>query len=237
MDMLHLAMMTDGYNEIAFGDPVRCSELVRLRVAPRIETVDYYADNRLGASEPVFSGADLEVQIGGLEADELELIMGLLPIDLNGGILYNQMGMFPFIAVGYRRKMTGETDWGTPRYRYVWIYKARFTLPEEISETVAANVTIHDVSLSGRSFPVDAFAPADYWQYTWDNWCKGASKEVEDSFFERVIPPLDGYLRLTSGREDSLFQLLVDGVGYPIGNMADDPDEVSGDMILATAIE
>lgn len=186
VDLCHLAKVTDIEGEVLFGKPIRCSELVRMRVAPRQESADYYADNGLRDTVSGATAADLELQAGGLEPDEIELIYGMI-VDASGGFLYDGQNEFPYVAVGYRRKMTGTTPWGAQRYRYVWLFKCKFRLPEDQPQTATNTVTIQDVTLPGTNFPLDAFPGNNFWQYTWDNWGKNATPEFEERFFDEVI--------------------------------------------------
>ena len=65
-------------------------------------------------------------------------------IDANGGVIYGDSDVSPWVAIGFR------TIKSNGKYRYVWLYKGRFTEPEDSNETKGDSINFQTDTISGQ---------------------------------------------------------------------------------------
>lgn len=188
VDMVHVAKLTDDQvgKVPTYGTPTAIPSAVQMEVSINSNFNKFYADNGVDEVLDGVSGATIGFQVGGLTLEELNLLQAV-ETPANGGALSDMGKMSGYVALAYRRMMTGTTDDGRQRYRYVWIYKVKFAPPGDTTQTRADTTTVQPDTLSGECAALDAYKPDHaYWRYTYDNWADGASSELDKAFFTAV---------------------------------------------------
>ena len=172
---------------IEYAVPTWVKGLKKLGLKPNINNTSYYADNMLEDVIGGQTGAQLSVVTSTLSLKEIALLRGMDPPS-GASVLEDYNAKTDFVAVGYRRLMSGHTAEGRARARYVWLFKAKLDPPEENSETREENTTVQDDTLAGDLLPLQAFSKTGkaYAKFTYDNWEDNPSPEIEENFFKRV---------------------------------------------------
>jgi phi13 family phage major tail protein len=121
---LHYALLTkDDETGVTYQDPVKIAGAINAKISPKSNTETLYADD--GPAETATSLGEIEVE---LEVKDLPLSVqaALLGHTVSNGVMIKNAGdTAPYVAMGFRSKKSNG------KYRYVWLYKGKFELPEE----------------------------------------------------------------------------------------------------------
>jgi phi13 family phage major tail protein len=125
---LHYALLTkDDTTGVTYETPMHMAGAILAKITAKSNTETLYADD--GPAETAVALGEIEVE---LETKDLSLSdqAALLGHTLENGVLLRSAhDLPPYVALGFRsRKSNGK-------YRYVWIYKGRFELPEQEFKT------------------------------------------------------------------------------------------------------
>lgn len=129
VDNLYYALVTqddaDGY---VAGTPAVLAPLASIAFKPKTGTKIQYFDNK--AMESLFSEgeSEAEIEIQGLPLDVKAELLGKT-YDAVNGRMYEDGGMPPYLALGYRALKTDGS------YKYYWYLKCNFAPPDEEAST------------------------------------------------------------------------------------------------------
>lgn len=196
IDEIHVAKLTldERGKTPTYDTPVAIPSAVQMEVSIQSNFSKFYADNGVDEVLDSVSGATISLQVGGLSMEELAILRAIETPE-NGGALSDLGIMGDYVALGYRRMMTGRTDDDRQRYRYVWLYKVKLAPPGDTAQTRGEQTTVQPDTLSGECAVLEAYKPEhSYWRYTYDNWATGATPELDKAFFEKVtgLPAIPG---------------------------------------------
>ncbi|MBN6186403.1 phage tail protein [Aneurinibacillus sp. BA2021] len=125
---LHYALLTkDDSTGVTYGAPTKIAGAITAKISPKSNTETLYADD--GPSETATALGEIEVEI---EVKDLPLAVqaALFGHTLENGILTKNAGdTAPYVAIGFRSKKSNG------KYRFVWLYKGKFELPEQEYKT------------------------------------------------------------------------------------------------------
>ncbi|MED0676986.1 major tail protein [Aneurinibacillus thermoaerophilus] len=125
---LHIAVLKkDDKTGVEYETPVLIAGAINAKIQPKSNTETLYADD--GPAETATALGEIEVEI---EVKDLPLaVQGILfghKIQ-NGVMIKSADDVAPYVALGFRSKMSNG------KYRYIWLYKGRFELPEQEYKT------------------------------------------------------------------------------------------------------
>jgi phi13 family phage major tail protein len=125
---LHFALLTkDDATGVTYGEPEKIAGAINAKISPKSNTETLYADD--GPAETATALGEIEVEI---EVKDLPLSVQakLFGHTLENGVLTkNADDTAPYVALGFRSKKSNG------KYRFVWLYKGRFELPEQEYKT------------------------------------------------------------------------------------------------------
>lgn len=179
LDKFHYAIMLDEETE-TYDTPVHIPGVIQVGVSPIVNNVNLAADNKIFDTADSMQGANVTVNLSNIPTADRAAILGH-KIDERGGLVERGRDEAPYLAIGYRRKLSGGN------YRYVWIYKGKFRPYDETADTQAETLTFQTPSISATFMPRNK---DDEWRYSVKEGDEGVSKEYLKTWFDEVQEPL-----------------------------------------------
>lgn len=172
---LHYAILTqDDVNGVSYDTPVKVSGFINAQINPTTNSETLYADD--GPAEVATSLGEITVELQ-VKDLPLEVQADLLGHQVSNGMLVKSSSdQAPYVAIGFRSlKSNGK-------YRYVWLYKGKFTTPEHEYQTKEDQPTFQTPTISG------SFLKREYdeaWQVIGDEDMPGFDKG--NTWFDSVV--------------------------------------------------
>lgn len=178
LDSLYYAVMSDEVTE-TYGVPKRIPGAIQATITPTVNSATLYADDM--AYDTVSSMGDVAVTLNVAEiATEDQAILLGHTIDDNGGLDKRSTDLGPYVALGYRRRLSNG------KFRYVWLYKGRFTLGSEEANTKADTPAYQTPTLNATFI---SRSTDERWQYSVADGDAGVTTEFLSKFFDAVYIP------------------------------------------------
>jgi phi13 family phage major tail protein len=177
-DLFYAKIIEDSRDAISYETPVRIAKAISATITPTVNSETLYADD--GPSETATSIGGIEVTLG---VDNLSLAVqaDLLGKQIASGVLLDSSeDTAPYVAVGFRSVKTNGS------YRYVWLLKGQFSIPEDSYETKGDTPAFQTPEITGN-FVVRDFD--SHWRFTGDDDQAGFA--LADAWFDEV-PNLSG---------------------------------------------
>lgn len=178
LDHLVYAVMTDEALE-TYGPVKRLPGAIQATITPTINSATLYADDI--AYDTTSSMGDVAVALSTAEVptEDQSVLLGH-EIDDNGGLDKKSTDIGPYVAIGYRRRMANK------KFRYVWLYKGRFTLGTEEANTKTDTPSYQTPTLNATFI---ARQTDERWQYSVTDGDAGVTTEFLNKFFDEVYIP------------------------------------------------
>ena len=143
LDQLHAAILTEQEDgTVEYGAPKAIKGITEASLTPSTDSASVYADDSVAEILTAISQIDVSLTLVDLTPEEQAFLLGKT-IDENGVLLETANDEAPYVALMFRsRKANGE-------YRYITLYKGRFTPGEEAFNTKGEGVDYQTRSLTG----------------------------------------------------------------------------------------
>lgn len=121
------AVMTDEKTE-TYGAVKSIAGAIDADIKPSINSSDLYADDGLSETRSALGKIEVSLTVKDVPKTALTDLLGHT-VDANGVLIKKSSDNAPYVAIGFKSlKSNGE-------YRYKWLFKGKFTLPEEKHKT------------------------------------------------------------------------------------------------------
>ncbi|QPA31627.1 major tail protein [Thermaerobacillus caldiproteolyticus] len=173
---LHFAIMKD---DETYETPEKIAGAITAKISPSSNTETLYADD--GPSETVTSLGEIKVEFE-VKDIPLDIQAKLLGHTVNSdGVLIKQASdTAPYVAIGFKSKKSNG------KYRYVWLYKGKFELPEQEYKTMEDKPAFQTPKVSGTFVKRDKDG---LWQAIADEDSPNFTSEKAASWFTSVYEP------------------------------------------------
>lgn len=133
---------------IAYETPVRIVGAIKANINPNGSSETLFADDGPMETATALGKIDLELETADLPLDVQAILLGHTR---TGGVTTRKAGdVPPWLAVGFKSiKSNGK-------YRYVWLYKGKFLLPELNHETKKEGIAFQTPTIKGTFVKRDA---------------------------------------------------------------------------------
>ena len=170
-----------------YATPVSAPGLMSANINPNSSIDTLFADD--GPFETAATNGQIEVEIqkNALSTANKVDLLGKT-VDSKGGIVSSDTDIPPWVAVGFKSlKSNGK-------YRYIWLYKGKFSDPEDNNETKGDSINWQSDTITGN------FAKLMYeytangkiirpWKYEMDEEDEAANATTIAGWFDAVVMP------------------------------------------------
>lgn len=189
-NLVYALMTTEDTAEAApvYGDVKQAPGVMSLNINPNGAQETLFADDGPMDTASTLGRIEVEIQKNELTSEQKADLLGH-EIDGNGAVVFSDSDVPPWVAIGFRTlKSNGK-------YRYVWLYKGKFTEPEDNNETKGDSINFQADTISGQ------FTKLNYtytvngkkkrpWKYELDGDNETAKATVMESWFEAPVFPV-----------------------------------------------
>ena len=117
--------------------------VMSININPNGSQETLFADDGPMDTASTLGKIEVEIQKNELTTQNKADLLGHI-IDDKGGLVYADSDVAPWVAIGFRTlKSNGK-------YRYVWLYKGKFTEPEDQNETKGDSINFQADTISGQ---------------------------------------------------------------------------------------
>lgn len=142
-DIYFAPILEDGENGTTYDDPIKIGRAIQANVQPQTNTADLRADDAV--AETAESRGPIVVSVGVDDLDkEAQATLFGMGINKDGVLVDNINDRAPYGALMFRSEKANGY------YRYVVLYKGKFTLPEEDYETKQETPAFQTPTVEGR---------------------------------------------------------------------------------------
>lgn len=126
-----------------YGEVVSAPGVMSININPNGAQETLFADDGPMETASTLGRIEVEIQKNELTVKNKSDLLGHA-IDAKGGLVYGDSDIAPWHAIGFRTlKSNGK-------YRYVWLYKGKFTEPEDQNETKGDSINFQADTISGQ---------------------------------------------------------------------------------------
>lgn len=163
---------------LEYGTPEKLAEIISADLSVTVAEGTLYADDAVSESVKEFVKGAISLGVKDVPAKKQARLLGM-EVDADGVAYGADKDEPPYVAIGFRAKKTGG------QYRYVWLYKVKFKIPNESYATKGESITFNTPTIEGEFFTRhDGKWKADY-----------VGKETEETaqnFLKTVREPKEG---------------------------------------------
>lgn len=144
-NLVYAPMKTEDTPEAApvYGSVVKAPGVMSLNINPNGSQETLFADDGPMETASTLGKIEVEIQKNELTTQNKADLLGH-EIDADGALLYADNDIAPWMAIGFRTLKSNGT------YRYVWLYKGKFTEPEDANETKGDSINFQADTISGQ---------------------------------------------------------------------------------------
>ena len=183
LDKLYYAPITEasdtGYE--TYGTPVILAKAISAELSIEIAEAILYADD--GAAEVIkeFKNGKLTLGVTNIGVDVAEALTGAT-VDSNGVLISASEDGGDPVAIGFRAKKSNG------KYRYFWLYKVKFGIPNTNLATKGDSITFNTPSIEGTVMRRNKPGGNDThpWKAEVDADASGISQGVIDGWYTSV---------------------------------------------------
>jgi phi13 family phage major tail protein len=173
-DLYYAILTKDDSTGVNYQAPVKVIGAINAKISPKSNTENLYSDD--GVSETVTTLGEIEVE---LDVKDLPFSAqaALLGHSVSNGILVKKAtDTAPYVAIGFKSKKSNG------KYRFVWLYKGKFQLPEREHKTMEDKPTFQTAKVKGFFIKRDN---DQAWEITGDEDEVGFT--VANTWFNNVV--------------------------------------------------
>ena len=161
--------------------------VMSLNINPNGAQETLFADDGPMETASTLGKIEVEIQKAELTTQNKADLLGH-EIDSKGALVYGDSDIPPWVAIGFRTlKSNGN-------YRYVWLYKGKFTEPEDANETKGDSINFQTDTISGQFTRLNNSVTINGkkirpWKYELDQDYEDADEATIESWFTAPVMP------------------------------------------------
>lgn len=188
-NLVYALMTTEDTAESApvYAEPTPAPGVISVNINPNSSQETLFADDGPMETATTLGKIDVEINKAELTPKNKADLLGH-QIDDNGGVVYGDSDVPPWVAIGFRTlKSNGN-------YRFVWLYKGKFTDPEDNNETKGDSINFQTDTISGQFVKLNNQITVNkklvrLWKYEIDGDSEDADVNTMANWFKSVVMP------------------------------------------------
>lgn len=141
---LYIAKITKTGDTESFGTPERLAKAIKAEISVEVAEGTLYADDAVAETVKEFTKGNIKLSVNDLDQEKVASLLGQT-IDDNKVIYAGDTDEPPYVALGFRAKKSSGG-----KYRYIWLYKVKFKIPNESFETKGDSINFITPELEGE---------------------------------------------------------------------------------------
>jgi phi13 family phage major tail protein len=177
-DVYYALLTEDPVNGAAtYEEPVRIAGAISANINPNTSSATLFADDGPFDAATTLGEISLELNMADLDMQTQSILLGHT---YEGGILKKKgSDVPPWVAIGFRTlKSNGK-------YRYYWLNKGKFAVPQDDLATKADSVEFKTPTITGSFVKRDS---DDEWERVGDEDDEAFTTEIKDKWFKNPNP-------------------------------------------------
>lgn len=170
-----------------YGEVKAAPGVISVNINPNASQETLFADDGPMDTATTLGKIDVAINKAELTSENKADLLGH-QIDAKGAVIYGDSDVPPWVAIGFRTlKSNGN-------YRYVWLYKGKFTDPEDNNETKGDSINFQTDTINGQfvklnnSITVGGKSTRP-WKYELDGDSEKADADTMNTWFDTVLMP------------------------------------------------
>lgn len=170
-----------------YGEVKPAPGVMSLNINPNGAQETLFADDGPMETASTLGRIEVEIQKNELTSENKSDLLGH-QIDANGGVVYGDSDIAPWVAIGFRTlKSNGK-------YRYVWLHKGKFLEPEDNNETKGDSINFQADTIRGQfarlNNPITINGKqVRVWKYELDQDSEGVAESAVTDWFKAPVMP------------------------------------------------
>lgn len=170
-----------------YGEVKSAPGVISVNINPNASQETLFADDGPYDTATTLGKIDVAINKAELTTENKADLLGH-QVDTNGGVVYGDSDVPPWVAIGFRTlKSNGN-------YRYVWLYKGKFTDPEDNNETKGDSINFQTDTINGQFVKLMnqitvGTRPVRLWKYEMDGDNESADANIMANWFKSVVMP------------------------------------------------
>jgi phi13 family phage major tail protein len=145
LDMLYYApVLSDTSAGVTYDTPVSIINLVSMSVNFNTDISTFFADDGPADAYSQIGEVDVAIQAADVPAEDLAFLLGMDYNPGTGVVEYDTEAVAPDVAIGFRAQKSNGS------YRYVWLLKGRFGVPNMDHQTKEGSVNFQTLTINGK---------------------------------------------------------------------------------------
>ena len=141
-DLFYATITPQPNGKDLYGKPVRMAKAIQVGLSTQTAEANLFADDAVDETAKEFVSGTLTINMNDLDPKHQGVLLGQ-KTDADGVVYANGDDEAPYVAVGFRATKTRG------RFRYVWLYKVKFAIPDENYQTKGDSITFQTPSIVG----------------------------------------------------------------------------------------
>lgn len=141
---LYMATVTEGADgSETFGSPKKLAKAISAKLDVSLADGTLYGDDGVAEQVSEFASAKLTLNVVDLAPADVSALLGAAYDETTKVTISGKDDAPPYVAIGFRAKKTNGT------FRYVWLYKGKFSQPSEEFQTKADKIEFKSPTIEG----------------------------------------------------------------------------------------
>ena len=170
-----------------YTEVVKAPGVMSININPNGSQETLFADDGPMETASTLGRIEVEIQKNELTTQNKADLLGH-SIDSKGALVYGDSDIPPWVAIGFRTlKSNGK-------YRHVWLYKGKFTEPQDQNETKGDGINFQTDTINGQFVKLNfgyklGEKTVRPWKYELDGDSENADSATIESWFQAPVMP------------------------------------------------
>lgn len=144
-DLYYSIITEDSSGNETYGTPVKLAPAISANLSQERSTAQLYADDQVEDDLDEFAKGTISLNVSAI-SDAVAAILTGSTVDSNGCLVDTDVDAAPYVAIGFR----SPTSKG--KNRYVWLYRVKFTVPNDSFATKGESVSFNTPTIEGTFY-------------------------------------------------------------------------------------
>lgn len=183
-DLYYSIITEDEDGEESYATPVKLAPAISASLSTNFDVAQLFADDKVEDDLRDFTSGTISLGVSAI-SDAVAAILTGSTVDSNGCLVDTDDDVAPYVAIGFRAK----TSKG--KYRYVWLYRVKFTVPNDSFATKGESIQFTTPTIEGTFYKRNKpdSRGRNPWRYSVTEGEVAGSASTIENWFKTVPEP------------------------------------------------